>query len=404
MADGMISSPEELYKFLKSNKFRIVANIIFAGSPGHQIAEMDYFLRKRESGDIPRDGKYLWVQRSGAITETMVDVYRDHFRNYNLNMIAQDSLFEMASKVVRMVPELGVDVGLSHVKNTVMSREGTFVARFADDLYYHVTNDMVIAAHKDYFRLRGETLAFDPWTPARPAIEGRLADLLGGKLDRIAIVHFRARGGNAGMPVPAENMFPTLEYLHDCGFTIVKAGTEPYPEEFARFNVINYSESPLRSFRNDLALLSHAKVALINASGLENLLDSMGIPGVSYARWHLTMGPYSRNMVILPALLYDQGRAKLMSFAEQILFFRTRQEFWQGDVFGWHFPLDRFVPRIPQADEMLSAVQEALALGAEPRKLSPLQERFNRLDENGVLSIVKSRVSDFFLNRFETLL
>ena len=404
VSDGLISSPEDFYRFLRDMKFKVLANIIFAGSPGHQIQELDYFLRKHRVGDIPRDGRYLWIQRWGLITQTMVDVYNEPFRQYGLGMLARDDYHAMATEIMRMAPELGIDVGVSHLKNSVISRDHTYIARFAEDLYYHVTNDMVVQTYMDYYRLRGLTEDFDPWTPAAPAIDEPLAELLGGHTDRLAVIHFRLGVGNAGTGIPPENMFLLLEFLRDSGFTVVKIGTEPYPEEFSRFGVINYSDSPLRSFRNDLALLSHAKLAVINASGLENLPDIIGVPTVSYARWHVSLCPYSEKTVVVPSLLFDPARQRVLTFAEQILFFKTRQEFWQGPFFGWHFPIDRFIPRVPQADEMLAAAQEALSLADAPRPLSPTQSRFRQLDENGILSLVKSRISDFFLERFQGLL
>lgn len=404
MTDGLVSSPEDFYRFLTDMKFKVLANIIFAGSPGHQIQELDYFLRKHRAGDIPRGNKYLWVQRGGLITQTLVDVYNEHFRQFGLGMLARDDYFRMACEITRMAPELGIDVGLSHLKNSVVSRENTFIARYAEELYYHITNDQVVQTYKDYYRLRSLTEDFDPWTPAAPAIDGPLADLLGGPAGQLAVIHFRVGLGNAGVGIPAENMFSLLEFLRDSGFTVVKIGTEPFPEEFGRFGVVNYSESPLRSFRNDLALLCHAKLAVINASGLENLPEIIGVPTVSYARWHLPLNPYSEKAVVVPTLLYDPVRQRVLTFAEQILFFKTRQEFWQGAFFGWHFPIDRFIPRVPQADEMLSAAQEALALGTAPQPVSAAQLRLRQLDENGVLALAKSRVSEFFLERFEALL
>lgn len=400
----VISTSEDLYKYLRLSNTKLLANIIFAGSPGHQIAELDYFLRKYRCGDVPREGRYLWIQKNGSITATLAEVYGDHFRQFNLGMLARDDYFAMASQVTRMVPELGIDVGLSHLKNSVMSRANTYVSRFSDDLYYNVTNDAVMQATMDYHRTRSLTEDFHPWNPACPAIDGPLADLLGGNTDRLAAVHFRKNAGNAGVTIPPENLFPSLAYLRDAGFTIVKVGTEPYPEAFSRFGVINYSESPLRSFRNDLALLGNSKLNMINASGLEHIADVMGVPIVSYGRWHLSLGPYSSKMVVVPALLIDPLRQRLLTFAEQILFFKTRQEWWEGPVFGWHFPLDRFVSRAPQPDELCAAVQEAIDLGNADLPLSAEQKRFNQLDENGLLSKGRSRVSQFFLERCPELL
>lgn len=399
-----IDSPDILYKFLRDSGMRVLSNMIFAGSPGHQISELDYFIRKFHCGAIPQNGRYLWVQRAGAITETMAEVYGTHFRQFNLGMVANDQLFSFASQITRMVPEYGIDVGLSHVKNSVLSRQDTYVAPLQGELYYNVTNHAVVQAYMDYFRLQNLSLEFDPWTPARPTIDGPLAEFLGGNIDRLALIHFRQRAGNAGIPIPPESLFSSIEYLKDIGMTVVKVGTEACPEEFKRFDVINYSESPFRTFRNDLALLSHARIALINSSGLENLADLTRIPTVSYGRWHLSLPLISKRTVVVPALLFDPTRKRMLTFAEQILFFKTRQEFWEGAFFGWHFPLDRFIARVPQDDEMRAATEEALAMVDSDSALSPEQNRFNQLDEYGLLSLAKSRVSQFFLERFEPLL
>ncbi len=401
-----IQTAEDLFKFLKSSGTRIVANIMFAGSPGHQVLELDYFLRKYAGGDIPKDGKYLWVQRNGDITATMAEVYGDHFRHYHLGMVAHDQLFELAVQVTRMVPELDVDVGLSHLKNSVLSRDHVHVGRFSNETYYMVTNEAVMRETVHYFKLRAITEDFRPFRSAKPDLNGPLIDLLGGSAnaERYALVHIRQRPGNAGTVMPPENLFPSFEYLKDNGYTLIKAGTEPYPEQFSRYDVVNYTNSPLRNFKNDLTLLSNSKLNIINGSGFANLSDVMDTPVVDFGRWHLPIGPYSSKTVIVPALLYDPQRQELLNFAEQILFFKTRQEIWEGQFFGWHFPIDRFVARVPQADELLAAVQESLAGTDAEVPLTPLQVRFNRLDENGLLSILKSRISNFYLQRFENLL
>lgn len=399
-----ISSPEELYRYLRDTNTKVLANIVFGGSPGHQIWEIDYFLRRYICGELPREGKYLWIQRNGDITSTMAHVFSDHFRNYNLGMLVHDDFFDWASEITRMVPEFGIDVGLSHIKNSVLSRTDTFVSRLGDKIYYNMTNEAVLRATMDYHRTRSLTEGFYPWRAAMPTIDGELADLLGDKIDRLACIHFRKGYGNAGSVVPPESLLPSLEYLRDNGFNLVKVGTEPYPEEFERYEVVNYTDSPLRSFRNDLALLGNSKLCLINASGLENIPDVMDIPTVSYARWHLNTTPYSRKTIVLPTLLFDPVRDRLLNFAEQMLFFKTRQEWWEGAFFGWHFPIDRYTARVPLADEMLEAVKEAVALGEADVPLSKEQLQYNQLDEFGPLSRMRTRVSQFYLERHNKLL
>ncbi|MBV8633323.1 MAG: TIGR04372 family glycosyltransferase [Burkholderiaceae bacterium] len=228
-----------------------------------------------------------------------------------------------------------------------------------------------------------------------------MADLLGNKLDKIAVLHFRVGTGNAGVAIPPENLLPSLEYLVDNGYSLVKAGTEPAPDEFNRFNIINYSATPLRSFNNDLALLSNAKFCLINASGLENIADVMGVPTVSYARWHLSMFPYSPKTIIVPALMYDPARERMLTFGEQMLLFKTMPEYWESKNFVWHVPIDRFSVIPPRADELLAATKEAIELGVAPKPWTELQQRFRALDGSGLLSTAEARVSQFFLERFQ---
>lgn len=400
----MISNIEDLYRYLIQTKTKLLANIIFSGSPGHQIVELDYFLRKLNCKEVSSDFPYLWVQRANPITSALAEIFGDNFRQYHLGMVANDHLSLLSSQLARMVPELGLDVGLSHLKNSIGSHSGVFVTMHGHEAFYNISNEAVIKAQANYVRLRHLSGDFNPWAAAMPCIEPDLADFFGGDIDRLATIHFRKNAGNNGSVISAIELYPTFEFLLDNGFTIIKVGTEPYPEEFRKYDIINYSESSFRSFRNDLAIQANAKLNIINASGLENISDIMGIPTVSFAGWHLTQSPYSLKTVRVPTLLFDPRRGRLLNFAEQILFFNTRQEWWEGDIFGWHFPFGQFEPRNPTGQEILEAVKEALDIKSDDYKLSSEQLRFNALEQNGCLAWSRSRISQFFLERFSNLL
>jgi hypothetical protein len=130
----------------------------------------------------------------------------------------------------------------------------------------------------------------------------------------------------------------------------------------------------------------------------------MDIPIVSYARWTPALLSYSQNTVTIPSLLFDPERQRILSFGEQILFFKTRHELWEDAFFGWHPPINRFNIFVPQPDELLAAVQEALALRETPSPLSVLQARFKKLDENGLWSRMKCRISNQFLEKYQHLI
>jgi hypothetical protein len=316
-------------------------------------------------------------------------------------MIADDAIYGMASQVLRMKPEIGIDVGLSHIKD-ICDEESTLYSMHR--LFYMVSNDSVVKQHMDYYRLRNLSEGETCWKAARPAFDPMFLDFLGGTPAKLAIVHFRKGTGNAGVAMPVDNILPTLAHLRNEGFTLVKIGLEPYPPAFADFGVINYTESAFCSFRNDLVLLSHADLAIMHATGLANLTDILGTPIVYYGQWHLNMPLRSERSVIVPALMHDPARGRLLSFAEQMLYFRTRPDFEIDKPLGWHFPLHRYMPHVPEADEILAATREVLALAAYPRPQTPSQAAFRMLDENGLWRHSQARVSDQFLQKYAALL
>jgi len=399
------SSGEQLYRFLRDTGSRLLANMVYTDSPGHQMHELDYFLRKYLAHEIDRGITYYWIHRDSDISRAMIEVFGDRFRNYNLVMVADNDLFDMAAEICRMVPELGVDVGLGHVRNSVIEREGTFISPLNGRLHYIVTNDAVINANRTYYQLRSRTRDVDPWAEAKPAIDGPLADLIGtdGR-DRIAAVHLRVHSGNAGFAMSPDMLSASLAFLRDNGYRIVKVGTEPYPREFAAYGVVNYSESPLRCFKNDLAILANADISLINTSGLENVADVMNLPCVSFSNWPLTAVTYSKSTVVVPAVMLDAVRGRSLSFSEQIMFYRSRPEYWESEKAAHYLQGDRFGASLPRSEELLAAVQEALRLGEGDLALTPLQERFKRLDAAGLMAVAESRVSDFFLQRYQHLI
>src|SRR5579859_150708 len=405
MSIRSLKTAEELYSFLRETKSKLLANMIFSASPGHLIHEMDYFLRQYLAHEIDRETTYYWIQRSGAMPEAMVETYAHHFRKYNLEMIADNDMFAMANEVCRMVPEFGINVGLGHIRNSVMSRENTYVQIFHYRLHYYVSNDTVVQTNRHYYQTRTRSGDADPWTDARPAIDGPLADMIGADgLDRIAAIHLRTHSGNAGVALPPDRLLPTLGFLRDSGYRLVKVGTELTPPEFAGLGIVNYSESPLRNFKNDLAVLTNAKVTLVNTSGLENVADVMNLPCVSYGNWPLSAVPYSKNMVVVPTLLSDPVRNRVLTFPEQMLAYRSKPEQWETGRFVWHVPFEHFDPVPPRADELLAATQEAIQLGQENRPLTDLQARFKQLDSSGLTAVSQARISDYFLQRFANLI
>ena len=108
------------------------------------------------------------------------------------------------------------------------------------------------------------------------------------------------------------------------------------------------------------------------------IVDLMETPCFGIVRsGHPTMGPFASKTVAILRFCSIPNAGRILSFAEPMLFFKIRP--LRGDE---NFPCGRFVPRNPQANEMLTAVREAINLSDGPQPLSALQRRYAGLDEN----------------------
>jgi hypothetical protein len=130
-----------------------------------------------------------------------------------------------------------------------------------------------------------------------------------------------------------------------------------------------------------------AAVAVTGGSALADCLGTFRLnSGIS-----CQFSPYT---VAVPTTLQDlTGRC--LSFREQIGVYLDREERDEA------FPESEFVARNAAADEVLAAVQEALALKEEYRPLSPLQERFRQLHPEGLLHFSHARTCEVFLQRHQ---
>ena len=198
-------------------------------------------------------------------------------------------------------------------------------------------------------------------------------------------------------------MVETLAYLRDMGYTLVKIGSEPYPKEWTSFPVLNYTNSGLRNYYQDMLLLRAAKFVMINASGFGNLSDILGTPMVYYGSWHITMPPFGRNCVVIPSLMRQRGSERLLTFVEQIRFVCNLPEYW-GYSGNMGFPYADYTERSPTSEDLLDSAQEAIALGEHPAPRSAEQEAFVDLDRKQLFAHIQSRTSQRFLERFPELL
>lgn len=405
-----MANPQAFYEYLAGTNTRLVGNIMYPDSPGHMIAELDNFLRMRHLGEIDNNCNYLAITHKSVLglPEIIAETFHKTFNSKSrIQIISNDELNKFASEIHLLRPEMVVDVGVSHFKNALASEIDRKKARLMhlagrpQMLTWIITHEMLANCTLQYFRRRYESRDYCPFADI-PDLSPELRQLVGDN-NKIALIHIRSndRGtgisGNAGTRTDPESFHPTLAYLRDSNFTIVKIGREPYPHEWRRFSVINYSESGLQNYKNDLFLLKSAKFIMIDASGFGVLSDILETPMVYYGVWHLGYPFASPNCVTLPTLMRDKSTGRLLRFGEQLHYFKELPEYWErGDCMN--FPKDTYEERKPTAAELLASAQEAIALGTNPTPRSPTQERFVDLDRKGFFAHIRSRISQQLLD------
>lgn len=409
--------PQPFYDLLIRTNTRLLGNMFFHESPGHMITELDNFLRMRHLGEIDRSCNYLAALPKGLIQlpEIIAAMYPDVFNlGSGIQIMADDELAVVAQEIQVMRPEMAVDVGVSFAKASITDKKEREKARLMHlpgwprPFYWITCQETIREDALQYYRRRAESPNFSPLADIQK-LSPQLRLFLGDSCEKLALIHIRsgnrAQGAatNAGVRTDPLAMMETLAYLRDLGYTVVKVGSEPYPKEWARFPVLNYTNSGLRNYFQDMLLLKAAKFVMINASGFGNLPDILGTPMVHYGGWHLTMPPFSPNCIVVPSLMRQRSSARLLTFMEQIRLVCNLPEYWgYNDSMG--FPDANYIERSPTSEDLLASAEEAIALGEHSVPRSAEQEAFVDLDRKKLFAHIQSRVSQQFLARFPELL
>jgi putative glycosyltransferase (TIGR04372 family) len=190
-----------------------------------------------------------------------------------------------------------------------------------------------------------------------------------------------------------------IRWLIESGYQVVFVGREPFPALFATLGVLNYSESPFANYRHDIQLFATSSVAITAGSGISAHPDCMGKPYVYLDSWHLGMPMPSRKCVSVPALMKHRKTGRFLNLAEQLQLYMG-----SADKGGEAFPSRDYEARNAEPEEILQALQEALSLAAQPAPLTQMQQRFHKLIPATFQPLVKSRMSDFFLKKHNSLL
>ena len=386
----------DVVRYLEANNGKLVINIGTA-AVGHVLQEFDYFARLKFLGKVAPDGAYLYMGAYEERAACLLEMYGDALCSA---VVFSDMAPEMVRSVALFRPDLTVDVGTSSSKCAPI--EGRTLTDDFDShgrIKYNSQHTDLLRDQRGFAKRRFESYEYNPLQrhfEMPPDLEA-LVDLRGRRVALIQIKEIFSSG--TPEPTKTETYLPALRYLRDLDYQLVFFGRERMPEPFSELGVINYANSPLATFKNDLILSSNASFALVSSSGISQFPDLMCIPYVMVNGWMLSAQPPSHLCVAAPALARSLETGELLTFSDQVRQYMST---------GTHFPLELLEPVQPDEEDTSAAVIEALELEKSPKGMNADQLRFKAIaienDSIGLAPYTLSRVSSAFLQRHQQLL
>ncbi|MBH88629.1 MAG: hypothetical protein CMF71_08915 [Magnetovibrio sp.] len=395
MAKVEINSVSNAVDFLESNNGKLIINIGF-DAIGHVLAEFDNYARMLLTEEIAPDGAHIYMGPNEEFVGGIADMYGETLCS---NYILSPNSLEIVSFIAHYRPDLTVDVGISSSK--IGPTNGVpCLPKFVQNKYFCyelITLQSIVDAQKAYYSRRMETYKSMPMAQRFPMTED-LERLINAQDQKIALIQYKdfASSGGANAINP-DTYLPAMRYLKDLGYILVLAGRERYPESFSSVDVVNYANSPLATFKNDLILFSNANFSITGPSGICQFAEIMGVPFVYTNNWQPLHPPFSPFCVCAPAVMKSQRNQKYLTFSEQ----RDIM-----DRVGICFPNEQPYDVIaPDGNDILMATQEAVSLAENLAPLNENQQRMKVLRPNDTLiESSLSRTSAAFLERYEKLL
>jgi len=381
-----------IYLLLKSQRVCFVVNI--ADGVGHITAELDNFLRMLHLGEIERNKRYILVKKPNEFSETCVELYGGKFWFAAADYLVYDFFLPITMRY----REITIDPGISRLKWQLPRGERCFPPEPGQTYLYQVTKKKGLEQVTHYFARRTRCPNYFPLKVSKPksVVISRLLKI---KPEKIALVHIKTKAVNAtAAPTDPLTYLEAIGYLKDLGYRLVFVGREIMPGIFKKYGIVDYAGSQFASFRNDILLFRLADLAIISGSGIAYLADCQDVPFLYLNSWHLNQPLFSGKCIIVPALIKNQAD-NYLTFTEQVELYKSL-----ADIGAETFPAGEYFPRNAAPDEILAATRELLSLKRKFKPRSPLQERFRRIDPDGLLAHAESRVSDYFLEKHADLL
>lgn len=379
------------YRLLAALNVCFVINI--ADGVGHIISELDNFFRMLHLGEIDRNKRCVWVRKSIHLSRACVDLYGRKF----WWAISNDLIYALLLPITIRYKDITVDCGLSRMKWQLTDNREYYPPMPGESYLHRISKSEARTQWADYHKRRLKCSDYFPLKGATPDDED-LIRFLNGDAEKLALIHIRTGVVNAtAKPTDPETYLEALEYLVDLGYRLIFVGREKMPEVFRRYQAINYSESNVASFKNDIQLFNLADMAITAGSGISYLADCYDKPYLYLNAWHLDQVTFSRKCIFVPTLVREVS-GEFLKFSEQIELYYSLP-----DVGPEVFPETQYQARNATTDEILAAAQEMISLRENYQERSSLQEQFRQLDSDGLLRCSEARCSEYFLKKHSDL-
>jgi putative glycosyltransferase (TIGR04372 family) len=376
-----------IYWVFRMARIKLVWNI--TGGTGHTIFELDYFFHIREEAV-----RYLWVKKPDGFSEVGMKIYRKHFWKVRSSYV----LYHLLLPIALSFEEIVVDAGLSRLKWQLKSRVWKEYRRLGGGLtYLHQLSKQegqdVLSRYYAEKQKKGEYY---------PLLDGEfdereIENFLRGRGGKLALVHLKEGIVNAtAKPTDPETYLEALRFLLDKGYTLVFVGREKMPTCFRELSVLNYSESEIASFENDIALARRADMAIVGGSGIAFLPACLNKPYLYLNSWHTPRPLCGSRCIMIPSLVMRQDGSWL-SLQEQSTLYKNLPD--NGPEI---FPQDIYEARNASSDEILEGVKELFGKINAP--WTELQRKYRSLDPEGPLQFSEARCSHYFLEKHKALL
>ncbi len=376
-----------LFKILQRNNVCLLANI--ADGTGHILIETDNFIRRHALNEIDRSKKYILILKPTSLSKNFTQTYE----HQPYTLVCSLFLYYLTLPIIMKYSSITLDCGLSRLKWQPVPFSKQVETKSAWPKV--ITKQQNLLEWEAIYQRRNTSPNFFPLKKFKPDIE-ELSSALNFRNKKLALVHIKTACINAtAKETDPHSYLSTLAFLSDCGYQLVFVGREKMPDIFKPYDMINYAESKLANFKNDIQLFDMADLAITGGSGIFFLADCLNTKLLYLNYWQLFRTPANHNCICVPTLVEDIHQKRMLSFSEQW------NLYYEDNNPVESFPSDYFNARNASDDEILAACKELIEDPKLRSKTTNLQQTFNQIPS--YLSSDKPVVSEYFLRKHAVL-